>query len=88
MQDRASEVKIHGEMISVEARIETVHGFSAHADHQEVGRWLDGFGFPPNCVFCVHGENAGLQAMKGHIESRGPNWKAHIPSYMDKVELT
>ncbi len=87
MQDGASTVKIHGEMVSVEARIETVQGFSAHADHQEVGRWLDGLRFPPECVFCVHGENAGLQAMKGHIESRGSDWKAHIPRYMEKIEL-
>jgi len=86
MLDGATEVKMMGEMIKVNAHVEVVHGFSAHADYAEVMRWMDGFTTRP-LVFCVHGESEGLAAMKEHVEGRGPGWKAHVARYLEKVEL-
>jgi len=71
----------------VGATIGTVSGFSAHADYQEAMRWLDGLAKPPSRVYCVHGEAAGLQAMKQRIINRGPEWKAEVAGYLQKVEL-
>lgn len=87
LQDGAKSVKMLGEPVAVGAHIATVSGFSAHADHTEVLRWMDGFAHPPERVFCVHGEAGGLQAMKKQVEARGHLWKAHIATYLEKVEL-
>lgn len=87
LQDGAKEIKMLGQMVPVAAHIRVVSGFSAHADHHEMMRWLDGFRTPPEMVFCVHGEQTALAAMKERIESRGPGWRATIPSHGQKVEL-
>ncbi len=85
--DGAKEVKIHGQYVPVAAQIRVIRGFSAHADSNEVLRWLDGFAGPPQRVFCVHGEGKSLDAMKAKIESKGPGWSAQIAAYTEKVEL-
>lgn len=85
--DGAKTLKLLGEQVAVGAKVGVVRGFSAHADSKEMMRWLDGFARPPKHVFCVHGESEGLEAMKAKIEGRGPGWKAHVASYLEKVEL-
>ncbi len=87
LQEGATEIKIHGQMVPVGAAIRTVTGFSAHADWREVLRWLDGFSSPPPRIFCVHGEPPALAAMRQRIEARGPGWSARIPEYLESVEL-
>ncbi len=87
LQDGATELKMLGQMVPVRARIEVVSGFSAHADHNEMMRWLDGFSSPPEKIFCVHGEQKALAAMKARIEARGPGWHAEIPGHGETVEL-
>ncbi|WP_375773126.1 MBL fold metallo-hydrolase [Archangium gephyra] len=85
MLDGEKEVKIHGQMVRVEAKIRTVSGFSAHADWTETLRWMDGFEAPPRQTLLVHGEPAALQALKEKVEARG--WPAYIPQHLEKVEL-
>ncbi len=83
--DGAEEIKIHGEMVRCRAQIRSVSGFSAHADWQEMLRWMQGFRTPPRRVFCVHGEESGLKAMKERLEQKGLN--AYVPGYLETVEL-
>jgi metallo-beta-lactamase family protein len=45
--------KIHGEIIPVAARIEKIDSMSAHADIEEVMRWLGGFERAPETTFLV-----------------------------------
>jgi len=85
LQDGASEVKMLGRVIPVKAQVRTVSGFSAHADHEEVMRWLGGFTTPPRRVFCVHGEDAGLEAMRKLLVARGLD--AYVPKHLEQVEL-
>ena len=49
-------VTIHGEEIEVKAEIYNMEGFSAHADHDEMLAWLQGFEQMPRRVFVTHGE--------------------------------
>jgi metallo-beta-lactamase family protein len=79
------ELKIHGQMIPVEADIRVVSGFSAHADWTETLRWMEGFESPPRQTLLVHGEPSALQALKNRVEARG--WKATVPRYLEQVEL-
>src|SRR4029453_4887031 len=45
--DGLKTVKIHGQIVPVNAQVETIDSMSAHADSMEVLRWLGGFTKPP-----------------------------------------
>ncbi len=83
--DGETEIKIHGEMVPVRAQIRSVSGFSAHADWQEMLRWMDGFSSPPKQTLLVHGEPKALDSLKGRVEAKG--WKAYVPRHLERVEL-
>ncbi|MBN1859526.1 MBL fold metallo-hydrolase [Candidatus Bipolaricaulota bacterium] len=61
----ASSVRIFGDPVSVEARIFTVNGFSAHADQRELVAWIDTK--PTSRVMLVHGEPEAIAALKQRI---------------------
>ena len=84
--DGEAEIKIHGEMVPVRARLENVSGFSAHADWRESSRWMDGFETPPQQTLLVHGEPSALSTLHARVETRG--WRAHVPAHLEKVELS
>ena len=52
----AKRVKIMGEQISVKARIYNLEGFSAHADQEQILKWLGNFNAAPAATFILHGE--------------------------------
>ncbi len=54
--DGATKVKIFGEEISVNARIEVIDGFSGHADKAGLLSWIGNISKKPKKVFIVHGE--------------------------------
>ena len=53
----ASEVKLFGESIQVNANIEQMTGLSGHADKTGLINWIKGFKVKPKKVFVVHGED-------------------------------
>jgi metallo-beta-lactamase family protein len=63
LQEGAGQVRIHGESVPVRAKIETLDGLSAHADREEILRWLKGFTRPPRQAYVVHGEPAAAEAL-------------------------
>lgn len=73
------EIKIHGEMIPVRARIERIDSLSAHADQSEILRWLRTFSQPPRRTFIVHGEPGASQSLARKIETE-LGWNVTIPS--------
>ena len=83
--DGEREIRIHGQMVRVEAEIRSISGFSAHADWREMLRWMDGFEAPPRQTLLVHGEPPALAAMAARVRERG--WAAHVPEYLERVEL-
>jgi metallo-beta-lactamase family protein len=84
--DGATEVKIHGLMVRVAARIAKIDSMSSHADAAEIERWLSGFDAPPTTTFLVHGEPGQLEALKQNIEYRF-GWDVRIPDYRESIEL-
>ncbi len=79
-------VKIHGQMIPVHSRIALIDSMSAHADSQEILRWLRGFKAPPKRTFLVHGELVPMQALQGLIRHE-LGWQTHAPAWEEKVDL-
>ena len=84
--DGASSVKIHGQIVPVHARIEQIESMSAHADSQEVLRWLGGFARPPRRTFIVHGEPPAMEALQASIKSK-LGWETHAPAHRESVAL-
>jgi len=78
--------RIHGQEVSVQARIECIDSMSAHADANEIMRWLHGFTRPPALTCLVHGEPAPMDALKARIE-RELSWKVATPQHAQKMEL-
>jgi metallo-beta-lactamase family protein len=85
--DGEPEVKVLGEWIPVRCRVAKIGGFSAHADWQEVLRWLEGMqSSAPRQTFLTHGEPEAANAMAGHIKDKF-GWNVHVPQYGERVEL-
>jgi metallo-beta-lactamase family protein len=85
--DGAAAVKIHGQMIPVQARIELIESMSAHADSHEILRWLGGFTKPPRLTCIVHGELPAMEALNASIHAM-PGWTTKIPAYGETVGLS
>jgi metallo-beta-lactamase family protein len=85
--DGAPAVKIHGQMIPVHARVEKIDSMSAHADSQEILRWLGGFKRAPRMTFLVHGELVAMEALQTSIKA-ALGWPTMLPSQEESAELT
>ena len=86
IQDQAREVKIHGQYVPIRAEVATLEAMSAHADREEIFRWLAGFQQPPRKTFVVHGEEQSANSLASEI-SRRLGWRTHVPFYLEKVVL-
>lgn len=84
--DGEPEVSFHKEMIPVRAQVERMDMLSAHADANEMLKWLSGFREAPKRTFLVHGEIQAQEALKSRIETQ-LGWEVSIPKLGDKFEL-
>lgn len=84
--DGQKEVKVLGQYVPVRCHVERIGSFSAHADWQEVLRWLEGLPAPPRQTFLTHGEPEAASAMAAHIRERF-GWETRVPGYGDRFEL-
>ncbi len=84
--DGVKQVKMHGRLIEVQARIEKLDSMSAHADASEILRWLTGFTQPPRITYLVHGEPPAQAALAGRIAAE-LQWKTHAPAQGETVDL-
>jgi metallo-beta-lactamase family protein len=73
LQDGAKSLKMHGEFIPVRARCLSLDVLSAHADRQELLRWLHSGPALPQTTFLTHGEPASTQALAHRLHSEGLN---------------
>jgi len=86
LQDGAPEVRMHGQMVPVKARIETLDGLSAHADRVEIVEWLRGFAQPPERTYVVHGEPSAADALARTL-GQELGWRAEVARDAQKIEL-
>ncbi len=68
--DGAKRVRIFGEEIMVNARIEMIEGFSGHADRDGLLEWLGSFNQKPKKVFIVHGEENVMSVFSASIREK------------------
>ena len=79
-------VKIFGEEIAVNARIEYIEGYSGHADQEWLLNFVYSFITKPKHIFLVHGEPEGQKILKDKIVET-TNIPVTIPDYGDNYKL-
>ncbi|HEX4946067.1 MAG TPA: MBL fold metallo-hydrolase [Blastocatellia bacterium] len=86
LQNGEKTLRLLGEEVPVNAKIETVGSLSAHADSSEILRWLREFKRPPRKTFIVHGEPDAATAL-GKLITDKLGWEIAIPQYQEVVNL-
>jgi metallo-beta-lactamase family protein len=82
----ASQVRILGQTYPVRAKIAQIHGFSAHADMNELLAWVKSLEDPPQHVFITHGEPGPARSFADTLKSQ-TGWDVSVPEYGDSAEL-
>jgi len=70
IQSGTDPVRIFGEWHPVRARIETIDGFSAHGDREELLAWFESLGGTPRRTWIVHGEEHASESLAEALGSR------------------
>lgn len=82
----AASVKIHGAYVPVRAEVHNLEMLSAHADCDEILRWLKNFKRAPKTTFVIHGEPNASDALRHRIEEE-LGWTCVVPDHAQRVEL-
>jgi metallo-beta-lactamase family protein len=86
LKDGAAEIRMLGMVVPVNATIMVSDAYSAHADREEILRWLGGFRRPPGMTYVVHGEAGAAEALRDAIVSR-LGWNAAVAEDAQRVTL-
>ncbi len=86
LQEERPVVKIFGEELPRRAEIATIGGYSAHADADELRRWVRKLGGQVRRAFVVHGEPSAALAMAQILKEEGIR-KVVIPKLGESFEL-
>ena len=85
--DGVRRVRVMGEEIVVKAKIQSLDGFSAHADAEQIIEWASGLTKPkPAKVFIVHGESMAQENLKSQF-SKQLGLESYIPFRGDAVVI-
>ena len=82
----AKSVKIFGEEIAVNAKIEYIEGYSGHADQEWLMNFIYSFINKPKHIFLVHGEEESQRVLQEKI-IKDTNINTVIPSFGETYEL-
>jgi len=84
--ERPEKVRILGSIYPVKARIEKINGFSAHADRDELLKWVGSFKEKPKKIFLVHGEEEATREFASVLKNE-INSEVIAPEYLQEHEL-
>jgi metallo-beta-lactamase family protein len=82
----AQTIKIHGAYVPVRAEVTNLTMMSAHADADEIMRWLRNIKRPPRMTFVTHGEPGASDALRLRIQDE-LGWKCRAPEQLERVSL-
>jgi metallo-beta-lactamase family protein len=86
IQSGIKEIKIFGSLVPVRAHIETISGLSAHADQEELLRWLHNAKNRPQRVKVVHGEGGAISTFVEMVKNKF-NWNASPANHLETIEV-
>jgi len=86
IQDGTHEIKIYGNYYPVKARVETIHGLSAHGDQKDLINWISEIKNKPEKVFIIHGEKQAAETLLVKIQD-SYGWDCTVPKLYDVVKI-
>jgi metallo-beta-lactamase family protein len=86
IKEGGNPVRIFGDELPVRAEVESIDGYSAHADRDELLAWVRRLGGPIRRAFVVHGEAPALEAMAKALRGAGVR-DVRIPRQGESFEL-
>jgi metallo-beta-lactamase family protein len=86
LRDGAPTLRMYGQDVPVHAQVVSIDGMSAHADRDDLLRWVDGFEAPPARTYVVHGEPAASAALAEAIGAK-PGWRVEVATDGETVSL-
>ena len=86
IQSAPDRVRILGQEYDRRAEVETISGYSAHADARELRAWVRRLGGPIRRAFVVHGEPPALEAMAGILREEGVR-DVTVPKHGESFDL-
>lgn len=86
LEEHAPTLRIYGQDVAVRARVEVIDGLSAHADQNELLRWLSGFRKAPRHTWAVHGEPTPAAALVNLIRTK-LGWPAAVAEDGARIDL-
>lgn len=84
--DGKKDVRIHGQMWPVRAKIDQIYGFSGHADRRGLLRWAGAFTQPPRRAFLTHGDAESAESLATALRNQF-HWDVLIPDYQSASDL-
>jgi metallo-beta-lactamase family protein len=79
-------IKLHGAYLDVAAEVANLTMLSAHADADEIMRWLRNFKRPPRMTFVTHGEPHASDVLRLRIQDE-LGWSCCAPEQLERVSL-
>jgi metallo-beta-lactamase family protein len=79
-------IRIFGEDLPVNCKVEMMTSLSGHADREELFSWMKKFKRAPKITFTVHGEGKNLEAYAQAIRDR-LQWNVVKPEYLQSISL-
>jgi metallo-beta-lactamase family protein len=79
-------VRILGQEYERRAEVESITGYSAHADRDELRSWVRHLGGPVRRAFVVHGEPPALEAMAAILREEGVR-DVRVPKHGESFDL-
>lgn len=84
--DKKPTIRIFGEEVPVNCKVENMTSLSSHADKEELFQWMKNFKEKPKMTFTIHGEKDNLVAYTKSIKER-MGWNVVQPAYLESVVL-
>lgn len=85
--DGAEDVRIYGELYRVRAKVHTIGGFSSHAGHDDLLRWVSAIEGLDR-LFLVHGEKAARSGFKDELVAQKTAREIIVPHLNEKFSLS
>jgi len=86
LQEGAEEIKFFGKYFPVRATIKSIESLSAHADQNDLLKWMNAIKNTPEEVYLIHGEADASDTLRLKIKDTY-DWRVSIPKLYDTIEV-